>query len=863
MPQTLNGIGTHYYGKKNVQSEYGICEACQHEGLLESYETGYYFVILFIPFIPLGRKQIIDHCPHCSQHRSLSVADWASAKQQALESSSAALSQQMDDPAAAIHHLHALSTFQQMDEARDLATAIESSHAQNIDVQLALGAWHEGRGQAHDSNRCFDNAYQIDPQHLGSARAKGIGLLEQGKSVEAKTVLQPFFPPGENYDPAVCHALALSFQSQGDSETAREIFNQMLEASPELAKDKSFRKTVRAAEKASSIASSTPSALPRQSILRSPLFLWGLAAKVVICAVLGFGLYQANHRDLYIVNQSRFGIEIKIDNGERLAISANSRKTIDMAEGIHEIQVVSPTTLDAESFTISGTWYTRFFGSPIHILDPSHTAIVAWEETEYTEFAKSARRDSFKLSFGKLYVQFPHIDYPFKEFPESLRLEENEDRIKTRVSAQPLAPEIFLMELDGRPSTEEMFEIVERMFEITPNRFSLVSTYVVLGTQHNQEARCIEFLENRLLDRPIDIDVHRAYQSLAETAGNLTTRQLRSKYDTWLTQAPNNSALNYLRSRLETNLSDAVPQLEQVLEAEPEYFYARARLGSLYFSQGDFDRATQEFQQCGQRIRNDPILYDSYTNLLFATEKYRQLRIDLQQTTMRDDFISSNYLLQKIEILLCEGEDQKVDQLSDQARSAFAGDQNPSELARFNLGLGLLTNKFKFANRALKKIKLAVERNFLEFQVALTRGNHEDAQNALQQFGYASEENLALLAAAYQRAGQSDKASQLLDKVISQLKQQGETERKLAKMLRKAQSGNVQSADFLDLSISVDAKRKFLVAILCFSEIPSPKLISLSDRFNYRRQFPYHFVQRTVDGLKKEFWPKKNWTNAN
>ena len=69
MPATVNGIGTHYWGKKNLASRNGVCEFCRHQVALSSYDTRLWFVVLFLPFIPLGRKRIIDQCSRCSRHR--------------------------------------------------------------------------------------------------------------------------------------------------------------------------------------------------------------------------------------------------------------------------------------------------------------------------------------------------------------------------------------------------------------------------------------------------------------------------------------------------------------------------------------------------------------------------------------------------------------------------------------------------------------------------------------------------------------------------------------------------------------------------------------------------------------------------
>ena len=63
MPTTVNGIGTHYYGKKNRSVRTAACRSCGRVGNLESYDTRLWFVIVFIPIIPLGRKRVIDTCP--------------------------------------------------------------------------------------------------------------------------------------------------------------------------------------------------------------------------------------------------------------------------------------------------------------------------------------------------------------------------------------------------------------------------------------------------------------------------------------------------------------------------------------------------------------------------------------------------------------------------------------------------------------------------------------------------------------------------------------------------------------------------------------------------------------------------------
>ena len=68
MPSVVNGIGTWYYGKKNLCQYSGSCEFCGCEGELLSYDTTLYFTFVFIPVIPLGKKRIMSQCPNCQRH---------------------------------------------------------------------------------------------------------------------------------------------------------------------------------------------------------------------------------------------------------------------------------------------------------------------------------------------------------------------------------------------------------------------------------------------------------------------------------------------------------------------------------------------------------------------------------------------------------------------------------------------------------------------------------------------------------------------------------------------------------------------------------------------------------------------------
>lgn len=97
MPMTVNGIGTMYYGRRNDSSYQGECRQCRQPATLRSYDTGHYFVVLFIPLIPLGKKRIIDECSRCQRHWVAKQGDYEVAQRKTI---AAALEAYQDEPSA-------------------------------------------------------------------------------------------------------------------------------------------------------------------------------------------------------------------------------------------------------------------------------------------------------------------------------------------------------------------------------------------------------------------------------------------------------------------------------------------------------------------------------------------------------------------------------------------------------------------------------------------------------------------------------------------------------------------------------------------------------------------------------------------
>ncbi|MEM6366589.1 MAG: hypothetical protein AAF745_19340 [Planctomycetota bacterium] len=250
MPTTINGIGTSYYFKKNKRSYEGTCDSCQRHTTLSDYETGYFFVVLYIPIIPLGKKQILRDCPVCRRHQVMPLKQWEKLREESLDSGMNDLAENMNDPSKAIELLGRMTLFNQMEEAFELASATAKQHDQDFQTQIDVGAWYEQQGKTGSAEACFQRAIELEPDNPISKRILGFNALEAKNPVEAAKHFQTLRESVTAYEPSLFFTLANAYQTKEMHAEALEEYQDLLERNPEIGKDKSFRKAVKKSEKA-------------------------------------------------------------------------------------------------------------------------------------------------------------------------------------------------------------------------------------------------------------------------------------------------------------------------------------------------------------------------------------------------------------------------------------------------------------------------------------------------------------------------------------------------------------------------------------------------------------------------------------
>src|SRR5262245_60595253 len=251
MPTTYNGIGTHYYGRKNVEARTAVCEHCGRSGTLTSYDTRLWFVIVFIPIIPLGRKRIINSCPACTRHYVVDLEKWETARQSEI---SGALESYRSNstPENAIAAHQQLVNFHQSAQAAEFGEAMRQKFGDNAKVHAYLAAAAEHLGQWDAAAASYDRALALRTD-LPEARV-GVALarVRAGRLDEARPLLDFLEKPGASqlYSLAPLETLARAYQSAGRHTEAIELLRCLQEELPKITEVKAFRALVQKSEKA-------------------------------------------------------------------------------------------------------------------------------------------------------------------------------------------------------------------------------------------------------------------------------------------------------------------------------------------------------------------------------------------------------------------------------------------------------------------------------------------------------------------------------------------------------------------------------------------------------------------------------------
>ena len=849
MPTTVNGIGTHYYGKKNRSMRTAVCGACHRVGALESYDTRLWFVIFFIPVIPLGRKRIIDKCPYCTRHMAAAADAYEQARQLQTSGSLERYRREPSPEAALEAHAHLLA-FHEHEQAAQFRAAVLERFRDHAALRAGLAAQLHQVASFDASAELYEAALGLEPD-LPEARV-GVALrkMARGELDEARRLLDFLEAPGagRHYALGPLDVLSGYYQRQGRHEDALALVEHLLRELPQAGQQHAFRAFVRKSEK----ALGRPGTIlpPREHSLRGlfrargspyPAWLRWLAAIGAGLALLAAGLLINNesirrNRTIHVVNACDQPVQVRADDGPPVSVAGLGHLVV--SEGRHRLWVSGPVD-QALDVDVRAGFFDRWSHKPLWVLNPGGEAVLD-EATVY--YAEHPQPSEHRVIVGQPWLARTHVDYPFEPPPNHLQVERGSGPVvKTAVRwVQGRDVDAFLAALPGDRAAA--LDFAERRLRRKPDQDELLKAYLestVLADGRRAEA----FLESGLRRRPVAIAWHRAYQSLAEH--NRHDRELVARYDGYLAAEPTSGALLYLRGRVEPDWDRQAEFYRRAIAADPRLPWPWLARGVRAAAAARWDESLRCLRRARELKLGEAQVGEALHVARLATGDAEALVRDYRAR------LAANAVDPDAMVLLCEalaaaGQAERIE-----PEVANWIDHLPASL-RLQLADPVRAYGLYVAGKLAECERLCrgfgpLRPSSLRAQALLALGRAEEAA-ADGLFVKVWEDPWSALAVSLglSLAGRSEEAARWRERACGRLEALTTETREVAKALGAAAPVPVEDLD----RVIVDPEDKALTLAVLGERFPARRAEyrAAAGRFHVRRKPPYHLVQRAIGG---------------
>ena len=579
-----------------------------------SYDTRLWFVVVFVPVIPLGRKHIIDQCSACRRHFVADKDKYETARQ--LDTTAARNQFQQDPTPRAALELHAsLMAYHDREQAGEVRRDAIERWPEDAELLVGLAQQLEHYQVGTEAAAYYRRAWELRPD-LPSARvAVAYQAMNAGKLNDARRQLDFLLAPGasRSYSLGAVESLARCYQKAGNHVEALALMAHLIAELPAIVEDYRFRKLVRKSERAEG---SFHSILPgRQHPLLSLLnfksraysgkqrfvVLGGLLLAVVAIALIGDNEAIRRGRKLHWINEFGTPAQITIDGGAP-ATAATGTGMIALGEGRHHVSISGPIQQQFD-FDMGSNYFARWFSDPVWVLDVGGAATLCQSNIVY---AKVPRPSTNQFFVGQSFCQFPDIDYPFTTPPRSLQLDNaNSSIVKTQVSWVHLGQLEILSRL-AESSPDFALSFAESWLPAQPENPLLLQGYVSLAESGGAADRAEKFLKagcwppiRRGADLPVAVNWHRFYQDLLQRRGKHAAAI--AEYDAALKAEPHNGRLIYLRGRIDPDFDARNRYFAQAEAAEPDLAWPWYSTAASEASRGEWAACLDDSDKAVQR----------------------------------------------------------------------------------------------------------------------------------------------------------------------------------------------------------------------------------------------------------------------
>lgn len=573
MPYVMNGIGTWYYGKRNVFEHIGTCDSCNEDGPLASYDTTLYVVIVFVPVLPLGKKRILNECSHCKRHQALSLDEWEKSKAEECEKAIEAYRADPNNSEKARDVVGMAVSYQEKQLFMEIAPEVIANMGGDDETLNLTASVYGIFGLFSESERTHRLALEVEDKPE-TRELLAESLIRQLRSAEAEPFLDHIVE--EQIPDKIWHLrlLAQGYQAEGKHEDALRVLDQCALLVPFISKDKDFKKLRKLSEK----NRTTGKPIKQKDFESGGVVVEqgsGLSGKValiigplILAAVLIgwiFAAYRAGEsRLVYVVNGLDRPYTVEI-NGKPYRLPPFEPIEARIAEGEITLVVVdADLPIEPQTVTIKNNFFARPFVRKMYVINPDGVAPLTWQKIQYGT-SRKGDQSAFGLRIGKTLYSFKHIEFKFEPFPDSVMTESDST---TRQQVDLLEgtreyPEEFIAFVSTEMGDKMGLEILLRHLKYNPESTKFLS---VLAKRVEPEI-AIEKLRAGLDVRPVRVLWHRQYQISKEKHD--PEADLEGEYRGYLEQSPDDPDLLYLTARVTSDYDRAEELLFRATRLTP------------------------------------------------------------------------------------------------------------------------------------------------------------------------------------------------------------------------------------------------------------------------------------------------------
>ena len=850
MPTTVNGIGTHYYGKRNHTKRQGTCRACGRTAELESYDTRLYFVVIFIPIIPLGRKRIIDQCPACQRHFVADQDQYMMGRQLAM---SGALDQFHSEPsseAAILTHAQMLG-YHGHEEAKSFREEAMKLYPDDALMHAVFALQLDEIGEYSLATPLYERAHQLRPD-LPEAR-DGVALrrIVDGKLDEARQLLSHLEAPGagQMYSLGRLQHLAESYQNAGRHEETLALCSILLRELPQAAQHYDFRKFVRKSEQA--LRRPTSIMPVRESSLRAffdsksgqyPAWQRWAVYLTIVAILAGGGMallneYKRRHRSIQVYNEFGDKVQISID-GAPVHVAGNA--DVVVSEGKHHV-AISGAIQDEFDLDVNTPYWQRWTYKPAWVVNVGGATSLLFQTLYYAEHPRPA--DQRVLAGERTFIS-PHIDYRNETPPNSMKVGSKSAEIaKTHLSLLPEKSADLLQYLLTRGPPEAARRFAESRVILEPTNHELLKMYLGSLKSDPDFERAKAILKTQLAVRPVNVNWHRHYQEVHRSVA--AKQELRTEYDNLLAAEPGNAALLYLRGRIGATTAEKNDFYQRAIKADPKLGWPWMALGYAAFTRGDWAKTIEYSRQAIQLgipasdLRGTMHAARSGLGEFAALEaEYRQ---ELAGGSSQDSLPA---LLLLCDVLLAKGQLEPARQVIANWETAIPVDQRPAQfLAMYRGLLAFMAGDFPAVERAIaagegdSSLKLV--------WLASTGRPAEAAADPRLAEQLTSPWNALAMSTSFALAGNPAEAQTWREKACAALDLLDVDEVQAAKWLRS--DSPPTTAEFDDIGIPPTEKSLWAAALALKFPEHDAEFSGHAKRLLVMRTAHYHLVRQVID----------------